>query len=332
MKRLFTLLFVILITLAAFAQAPKSVLYLTTPVPFASGDNLHDQEMFDILTDLGYLVTPEQISATSSTSGYDVIFTSEAIPSGDGGWPNYASAPLPMVMAKVWAVREGAMAWVAGQNSGTDYGNSADSIFVVVDDEHPLNCNLPDRFSIVHSGSTESDIGAFVNFSVENPSGVNVVYSTELSADQHTVVDVDAFTSLNGNTLQNRVVILGIHQIAYDEINAHAIQLIDNCLQYAVDGEVDCGGGGTSINDQKITIVNVFPNPSIDGNFHLKLNRVISSAQVTVVALDGRTVRSVDMYNFDSIDLDLSDLSNGIYIVNINGSDINYSREVSLQK
>jgi len=296
MKKFLTLLLGTLFVFVAFAQ-PKQVLYLTTPVPFASGPGLNDQCMFDIIEDLGYVVTPEEISATSSTTGFDCCFTSEAIQSAHSGWVTYKTAPLPMVMGKVWAIKSAALGWVA--ESGC-YNNSVDSIFQKVTD-HDITTGLDDEFQITVPGSTETAIGAWVNFDAENPAGVEVVYDMLDSAHMHAVVAIDAGSTLNGNTLSSNVAILGI--LDPNSIND---------------------------NDAVIETTTVYPNPS-NGMVNIEFNHV-TSAQITILALDGRTIRTNDIYNVESTSLDLSDLNSGIYIINITGTDINYTQSICLQK
>jgi len=321
MKKFLTLLLGTLFVFVAFAQ-PKQVLYLTTPVPFASGPGLNDQCMFDIIEDLGYVVTPEEISATSSTTGFDCCFTSEAIQSAHSGWVTYKTAPLPMVMGKVWAIKSAALGWVA--ESGC-YNNSVDSIFQKVTD-HDITTGLDDEFQITVPGSTETAIGAWVNFDAENPAGVEVVYDMLDSAHMHAVVAIDAGSTLNGNTLSSNVAILGIHQVVYDELNDNAARLTDNCLRWVM------GLAPNSINDNDAVIATttVYPNPS-NGMVNIEFNQV-TSAQITILALDGRTIRTSDIYNVESASLDLSDLNSGIYIINITGTDINYTQSICLQK
>ena len=321
MKKFLTLLLGILFVFGAFAQ-PKEVLYLTTPVPFATGPGLNDQPMSDIIEALGYVVTPEQISATSSTTGFDCCFTSEAIPSGDGGWIAYKTAPMPMVMAKVFAIKSAALGWVA---EGGCYGNSPDSILQKVND-HEICTGLDDEFQISVPGCTEGAIGAYVNFDAENPAGIEVVYDMLDSAHMHAVVAIAAGSTLNGNTLSSKVAILGIHQVVYDELNDNAARLTDNCLRWVM------GLAPNSINDNDAVIATttVYPNPS-NGMVNIEFNHV-TSAQITILALDGRTIRTNDIYNVESTLLDLSDLNSGIYIINITGTDINYTQSICLQK
>jgi len=327
MKKIFTLLLGTLLTLCAFSQAPKTVLYLTSPVPFATGANMNDQIMFDLIEGLGYIVTAEQLTAGGTTAGYDVIFASEAPPSGDGGWSTYSDAPLPMVMAKVWATKSSALGWITTENGGVDYANSPDSMYVAVDDEHEITTNLPDPLKII-SASGEADNAAWVN-AADYPSGAAVVYSTEDDAAQHTVVAIDQGTTLNGHTLASPVVIVGIHQNAYDALTDDVPALIDNCLKWAMGIEIE-EKDPAGIIDNTIINTTVYPNPS-NGVVNLKFSQYVTSAQVTITALDGRTVRTSDIYNAESASLDYSDLSSGIYILNISGKNINYTQSISLQ-
>lgn len=324
MKKIFTLLLGTILTLGAFSQAPKTVLYITDPVPFAVGANLNDQFMFDIIEDLGYIVTAEQISATSSTTGYDVIFTSEAPASGNAGWVTYADAPLPMVMGKVWAIKASALGWIATENGGTDYGNSPDSVFTAVEEDHELTRGLGAEIDICDN-SGEGDNGAWVDASQLD--GATVVYAIASNTDQGAVVTLDQGASLNGHTLASPVVILGIHQVVYDALNMDVVpRLVDNCLKFAMGEDI---GDPDAINDNDIINTTVYPNPST-GIINLRFNQFVTSAQVTITALDGRTIRTSDIYQADNATLDLSDLTSGIYILHINGENISFAHSISI--
>jgi hypothetical protein len=332
MKKFFTLLCGAMFVMTAIAQPPKTVLYLADEMPFATGEGRHNQEMFDIISGLGYNVTAEAITAGGTTTGYDCIFASESPGSSSPGWPTYKEAPLPMVMGKVWAAKGPALGWFAGENSGTDYGNSIDSIFIKVED-HEILTGLDDEFGIVNGGSTEGAIGAFVNFTlVEDPAGVTVICKSEGTEgkpdEEHTVVTVDKGSTLNGVTLANDVVILGIHQVVYDELNSNAIKLIDNCLKWAMGIPI----GELGIEDESAELeINVYPNPSNTGMVNINFNQYVASAEVNILSLDGRTVRTDNIYNLESMNLDLSDLNSGIYILNITGTDITFTQSISIQ-
>jgi len=323
MKKIFTLLLGTLLAVGVFA-APKTVLYLTTPVPFATGDNMNDQIMFDLIEGLGYIVTAEQITAGGTTEGYDAVFCSEAIPSGDGGWSTYSDAPLPMVACKVWATKASALGWITTENGGVDYGNSPDSMLVAVD-EHPIATGLDDPLKVITNNGGEADALAWVN-TADYPSGTTVVYSTEDDAAQSAVVAIDEGTVLNGHTLASPVVILGIHQNGFDALTEDAATLIDHCLKWVMGVEI---GNPDAINDNDLINTTVYPNPST-GMVNVRFDQFVTSAQLTITALDGRTIRTSDIYNAESVSLDLSDLTSGIYILNITGKDINYTQSIML--
>ena len=327
MKKIFTLLLGAFLTVSASFAAPKQVLYLTTPVPFATGDNLNDQIMFDLIEGLGYIVTAEQITSGGTTEGYDAIFFSEAIPSGDGGWSTYSDAPLPMVVCKVWGTKASALGWITTENGDVDYGNSPDSMMVAQDDEHPITTGLDDPLKVITNNGGEADALAWVN-TADYPSGTTVVYSTEDDDAESALVAIDDGTVLNGHTLANPVVILGIHQNGYDALTDDVGKLIDNCLLWVM-GE-DIGGGPEAVNDNDVINTTVYPNPS-NGMVNVLFDQFVTSAQITILALDGRTIRTSDIYNAESVSLDLSDLTSGIYILNITGKDINYTQSISLQ-
>jgi hypothetical protein len=328
MKQFITLVYGIFLALNGYSQAYRccDILYLTDTFPFAVGDNMNDQYMFDLIEDLGWSVTAEQISPTINLNDYDVVFTSEAIGSGNAGWPTFSDAPMPMIMAKVWAIKASALGWITSENGGSDYGNLTDSVFIEVED-HPITSDLPNEIKICEN-SSESAIGAFVN-ATDFPSGASVVYCSKSDPDKHSVVALEQGTTLNGHTLENRAVILGIHQVVYDELNYDAVpRLIDNCLLWVI-GMPGCGSG-TTINNNDIINTTVYPNPST-GTINVKFNQYMSSALISITALDGKTIKTYEISNTGNTSLDLTNLTNGYYFISIFGENINYTQSISLQ-
>lgn len=71
----------------------------------------------------------------------------------------------------------------------------------------------------------------------------------------------------------------------------------------------------------------IFPNPSSD-IFTLETENPISNANITIADLNGRIVHKSKAENLDNNTIDLNNLSNGIYILNIENKDYKYSQKI----
>lgn len=74
----------------------------------------------------------------------------------------------------------------------------------------------------------------------------------------------------------------------------------------------------------------IFPNPST-GIFTIQTKNSISNANITVADMNGRIVYQTNAENLDSKTIDLNNLSNGIYILNISNGDFNHSQKLVKQ-
>ncbi|MFO7658265.1 MAG: T9SS type A sorting domain-containing protein [Bacteroidales bacterium] len=330
MKKLFTFFLVTTVTCSLFSQPPKTVLYLTSEIPFQVGvNNKNDQIMFDIIKDLGYDVTAENVNATPAvTSGYDVAFLSENIGSGEAGWLNYKTAPLPMVVCKVFAIKGDRLGWVAGTGSGDDYGNSNDSVMVKLND-HPIASGLPDEFQISENAG-ESVSGAWVDFKTSDPTNATYVYDMKTPYNagrttEHAVVAIDQGGTANGVTLANRAVILGIHQVVYDALTDNAIKLIDNCLKWAMRYVSDI--------DEKADMnsTSIYPNPVVNGNINFNFGQSVQSGMITITSIEGKLLKSEEIMNSEKMSFDVSDLSQGLYIVKVQSANVNKTQTIVIR-
>jgi hypothetical protein len=241
-----------------------------------------------------------------------------------------------MVVCKAWAIKPPALAWTSSEVSNEDYGNSADSMLVKLND-HDICCDLEDEFQIAEN-SGEGAIGMYVNFKDDDPSDAVYVYdmsektnaNPDLAATEHALVALNpgcVLNSVNPVTLSNRAVLLPIHQVVYDALTADAETLIGNSLNWAAN-RLSCGSAVEDIKTEIATIV--YPNPS-SGMVNLDFNQFVTSAEITIMSVDGRTMRSLLINNVDFTSLDLSDLNSGIYIIKIAGNNINYKQSICLQ-
>ena len=76
--------------------------------------------------------------------------------------------------------------------------------------------------------------------------------------------------------------------------------------------------------------INVYPNPST-GLINIRINSFIGKATVEVVDLNGRIVYSLNNTEFNNEKtIDLNHLQAGVYVLKINGDDINYTKKIIL--
>ena len=67
------------------------------------------------------------------------------------------------------------------------------------------------------------------------------------------------------------------------------------------------------------------------GIFNIQTENSISNANITVADLNGRIVHETKAENLESKSLDLSNLQNGIYILNVSNGDFNHSQKIVKQ-
>lgn len=87
---------------------------------------------------------------------------------------------------------------------------------------------------------------------------------------------------------------------------------------------------GLSTEDFSKSNFSIFPNPSA-GIFTIQTKNPINNANLTVADMKGRIVYQTNAKNLDSKTIDLNNLSNGIYILNISNANYNYSQKLVKQ-
>lgn len=87
---------------------------------------------------------------------------------------------------------------------------------------------------------------------------------------------------------------------------------------------------GLSTEDFSKSNFSIFPNPSA-GIFTIQTKNPINNANLTVADMNGRIVYQTNAKNLDSKTIDLNNLSNGIYILNISNANYNYLQKLVKQ-
>ncbi|WP_250435448.1 T9SS-dependent M36 family metallopeptidase [Hanstruepera flava] len=71
----------------------------------------------------------------------------------------------------------------------------------------------------------------------------------------------------------------------------------------------------------------VYPNPT-NGNVYIKTNRSLGEVRITLTDLNGRQVYSTQTELYNQVEINMSQLQSGIYILNINGQSINSNNKI----
>ena len=113
-------------------------------------------------------------------------------------------------------------------------------------------------------------------------------------------------------------VLIGGDFVAYNQVGKNNIARIQNSSL------------PLAINNVRHNTFTIFPNPST-GIFNIQTENSISNANITVADLNGRIVHETKAENLESKSLDLSNLQNGIYILNVSNGDFNHSQKIVKQ-
>jgi hypothetical protein len=322
MKRFFTFLVFTILVSSVFAAAPVKVLYLGSADPGTAGDTI----MPGYLTDMGLDVTYEVISDVSAVADYDAVVISETVGSSHTGWARYQTAPMPLVTFKVHATKTAALNWVAtgAGVTGTDYDNGLDSIITVKQKTHPIFTGFED--TEIQVLENVGAIGALVGFvTLTDISGINVIAQSGVTDEfRQAIVCIDAGTVMNATvTMANKAVMIGWHQAAWPVINEDGLTIIKHAIKWAAGKPI------TSIADNSVVNTSLYPNPST-GLVNLNFSQNISNATVNVLSIDGKVVFSQQLTNTQMQQLDLSELHSGMYLINVEGSNVSFTDRLIL--
>lgn len=318
MKKLFTILFLTLLVSALYAQPPINCMFLVDEEIPTEGDKANNQFVLDQLEGFGFDVTVVVISALSPTTGYDLCVVSESIASGNGNWPRYSTAPMPMMNSKVFSIKETALGWVDNELRGTSYDNAADTIITIKNDNHEIFTGFSgDKIQVGDNVGTQVDNVCWVN--IPATTGLEVLGIAGDNENFHALVAMEAGTSLNATTpvvLANKAVILGMHLVFYDEVNANGWKLFRNACYWAAGRDVPNDPSAVADNFEVKT--SVYPNPST-GEVNMKLSQRVNDLTVNIFSIDGKVVFSENLSNTDNATFDLSMLNSGIYYIKTTG-------------
>lgn len=82
---------------------------------------------------------------------------------------------------------------------------------------------------------------------------------------------------------------------------------------------------------QNSNLFKIYPNPT-NGMVNININNYIGELQINVYDLNGRQVYNQNVTNFNNTNaIDLESLSTGIYVLKLNGENLNYSEKIIIE-
>jgi len=248
--------FLILLCLTLTTYAQKNMLYIHGSDDYAARDSI----MIDYLSSIGYAVSAYRSDAPYlPLTGYDIVVISETIASSNSVWAKFKEAPMPFVTFKVHAIKDVALNWTA-QAPGIDqiYNITIETTLTVKEPYHPLFENLPDKNEVKVFNEFTGQIAllswVWINSNemtgsavLSTINGVTVGLGDGAGQEVQNIIAFDSLAVVNGNTLDNRAVILGFHSSGWSELTADGLLLIANACEWVRTGTVKVNNPVTDV-------------------------------------------------------------------------------------
>jgi uncharacterized repeat protein (TIGR02543 family) len=290
------------------AVSNKKIAYVTDP---ASTTYVNDTKILTALkADPNFVVT--EVNATSTDinySAYDLILISEVPASTAAGLPALKGINKPIIMMKVHAYKSTTWDWAT---TATDYNqNTTETNIVVSNTTHPIfhnvnfvNTNEVNMLSSVVSskGLTYMTANAFKAIT----GTANSLASIKNNATQSSIIQIPAGTVINGTSLPQNFVQIGINSASYANVTDDAVRIVQNACYYLLGETFDTG------TDIRKTSLNFNYYPTLVENT-LNIN-LIEQGETTLIITDlfGKTLIKETLYNSTNR-IDMQNIVSGIY-------------------
>lgn len=127
---------------------------------------------------------------------------------------------------------------------------------------------------------------------------------------------------------------MGVDAMSGSTIGVGGIQDQVNDFTEPVPGTTPATGSNCTLgNDyfQNSNLFKIYPNPS-NGLLNININNYIGELQINVFDLNGRQVYNQNVTNFNNTNaINLESLSTGIYVLKLQGENLNYSEKIILE-
>jgi hypothetical protein len=347
MKKIYTIFLILTLALlsnTAFAQ--YNLLWV--------GDFTNDGDtlVIDYLEEAGYtvtVITDDEFTGyieASNYDGYDCVFISEIVGSGNTVAFRTAGYPLPCVTTEGYTPNVGRWDWIetADQFLQVATPDLDDGIktLIIDDGEHYITkwygeeaevdwTSIPDVTAAV--GGTVNPVGTQLDLSISD--AIQLGHLNNAAMEQHPIFWAIPAGSSPGHLdppegISNNVVVFGIHQNGLTG-GFHTPEYFDLILR-SIQWVTDNPSSVEDLTDNKRNDLGIMPNPT-SGTVNLSFAMATSGkVQIDIYDITGKRVETIESGYLgagqNTLTIDLSDMSNGQYIVRLKTFDNVLTRKV----
>lgn len=296
-----------------FEAGDKKVAYFTDP----SDETYSNDNILPMLKKTKGLFVEEfdAQNAKFDLSSFDVVVISEVVPSTAAAIAQLQKMEKPTLNMKVHAYKNATGAW---KWATTGFGDNTQQKAITVNAEkvnHPIFKNLDlsadNEIELLKNidtkGLTYMNADGFID--VEG----NVIELASISGlEQTNILEMRAGTTVNGVTIQNKMLQIGINSSSYGYLTQTAENLIVNSVFYLMEPEESAHNENTSNDNAYAMVMNANGELTVFGTYNETTPLVIVNSAGIVIA---------QLYlqpNIPNQTFDLSSLPKGIYIYRTN--------------
>lgn len=290
------------------AVSNKNIAYVTDP---AAATYVNDTKILTALkTDPNFVVT--EINATSTGTNYaayDLILISEVPASAAAGLPALEGINKPVINMKVHAYKSTAWNWA---NADTDFNqNATETNIVVSNTTHPIFHNV--NFVNTNEVNLLSSVASSKGLTYMTASAFKSIIGTASSlatiknnATQSSIIQIPAGTIINGSSVPQNFVQIGINSASYANVTDDAIRIVQNACYYLLGENFDTNTGiyKTSLNFK------CYPT-LVENTLNIDLVET-SETTLIITNLYGKTLIKKTLNNSTN-SIDMHNVMSGIY-------------------
>lgn len=305
-----SLLFISLLLCIVQVNAALKLAYLTDPAQATYANDTKIKPMF--AADTSFVFT--EINATTAgqdLSGYDVIVIAEPAGSAASMVVAMKGYNKPILNLKVFAYKTTVWNWVSANTAIVD--NSTATSVVVADASHAvfkgLNVSNGSEIQLISAVAPSKGLNGITAFNnVTNGSVIVLANIKDATTGQINVAEMPVGVSMNGVTIGQKFMQLGISGTSYANVTEAGLKLIKNAAYYVAGLEIKSGVNDPKDNNLKIAQTTRMLTVECLQNLDLS---VYSAAGQLVSQTHGKQIS-------------IENLTSGAYILKLtNGKEIN---------